>query len=179
MYRTTYRSVEFVVGPAYWPTLGLTVALAFAQTVLAPLIAFRGAVPSFTAIAIVLYANRVGARRAALLALPAGLVLDIFAGTGGGWTIATTVMALAVGGLSHRVFADGAFLPAVLCALAVLLRDFVFWSVMRFEGYPNGYAVAHLHAALWNALLTAVVAFAWLIARGRLVPDKTTVQRYA
>ena len=113
MYRTTYRSVELVVGPAYWPALGLCVALAFAQSILAPLIAFRGGVPSLVTIAVVLYANRVGARRGAQLGLPAGLALDIFAGTPGGWTVAMTVTALAVGGLSHRFFADGAFLPAL------------------------------------------------------------------
>lgn len=179
MYRTKYRSIEIAVGPAYWPTLGWTALLALAQTVLAPFIAFRGGVPSLVAISVVLFASRVGARRGALLAIPAGLLEDIFAGTGGGWTIATTIVALCVGGLSRRVFADGAFVPAVLCALAVLLRDLLFWTVMRLEGYPQGYAIAHLHAALWNAALTAIVACVWLVVRGRLVVDKTTIQRYA
>lgn len=179
MYRTKYRSVELIVGPAYWPTLGITALLAFVQTLFAPLITFRGGIPSLVAISVVLYANRVGARRGALLAIPSGLLEDVFAGTGGGWTLATTAMALCVGGLSRRVFADGAFVPAILCALAVLLRDFVFWLVMRFEGYPRGYSVAHLHAALWAAALTALVAFSWLVVRGRLVVDKTTIQRYA
>ncbi|HYZ17093.1 MAG TPA: rod shape-determining protein MreD [Candidatus Acidoferrum sp.] len=179
MYRTKYRSIEVTVGPAYWPALGWTALLAFAQTVLAPFIAFRGAVPSLVAIAVVLYANRVGARRAAQLGIPAGLLEDIFAGTGGGWTIATTIMAMCVGGLSRRMFADGAFVPAVLCALAVLLRDAAFWAVMRIEGFPRGYSGLHLHAALWNAALTAIVAFVFLVIRGRLVADKTTVHRYA
>jgi rod shape-determining protein MreD len=179
LYRTKYRSVELVVGPAYWPTFGVAALLVFLQTLFAPLLAFRGAVPSLAAIAVVLYANRVGARRGALLAIPVGLLLDVFSASGGTWTIATTIMALAVGALSRRVFADGAFVPAILCALAVLLRDFVFWLVMRFEGYPRGYSVAHLHAALWAAALTALVAFSWLVVRGRLVVDKTTIQRYA
>jgi rod shape-determining protein MreD len=158
--------------------LGWTAVLALVQTLFAPLIAFHGAVPSLVAIAVVLYANRVGARRGAMLGIPAGLLEDVFAGTAGGWTIATAVVALCVGGLSRRVFADGAFIPAVICAVAVLLRDFVFWGVMRFEGFPHGYAVTHLHAALWNAALTALVAFVWLVVRGRLVVDKTTVHRY-
>ncbi len=179
MYRTKYRSVEIAVGPAYWPALGWTALLAFVQTVLAPFIAFRGAVPSLVAIAVVLYANRVGARRAALLGIPAGLLEDIFAGTGGGWTIATTIVALCVGGLSRRMFADGAFVPAILCGLAVLLRDTAFWAVMRIEGFPRGFTALHLHAALWNAALTAIVAFVFLVVRGRLVVDKTTVHRYA
>jgi rod shape-determining protein MreD len=176
--RSSYRSVELSVGPAYWPVLGWTVLLALLQTIVVPLFAFRAAVPSLVTIVVVLYAVRVGARRAAILAIPAGLLEDIFAGTGGGWTIATTVVAMLVGGLSRRMFADGAFAPALLCGLAVLARDLVFWAVMRLEGYPPGYATAHLHAALWSALLTSLVAFLWLLIRGRLVADKTTVERY-
>ena len=104
------------VGPAYWPALGWTSLLALAQTVVVPLFAFRGAVPSLVTIAVVLYASRAGARRGALLALPAGLLEDIFAGTGGGWTISTTIVALARRRRSHaRMFADGAFVPAILC----------------------------------------------------------------
>jgi rod shape-determining protein MreD len=176
--RGSYRSVELAVGPSYWPVLGWTALLALAQTVLVPIFAFRGAVPSLVTIVVVLYAARVGPRRAALLAIPAGLLEDIFAGTGGGWTIATTIVALLVGGFSRRMFADGAFAPAVLCGIAVLARDAVFWSVMRIEGFPPGYATAHLHLALWRALLTGLVAFAWLLVHGRLVADKTTVERY-
>ncbi len=177
-YRSKYRSIEIAVGPAYWPMLGRTALLAFAQTVAVPLIAFRGAVPSLVTIAVVLYASRVGARRGAMLALPAGLLEDIFAGTGGGWTISTTIVALLVGGFSRRMFADGAFVPAVLCGAAVLVRDTIFWVVMRLEGFPAGFATAHAHTALWRALLTAAVAFAWLVVRGRLVTDKTTIERY-
>ena len=170
--------MEITVGPAYWPALGWTSLLAFAQTVVVPLLAFRGAVPSLVTIAVVLYASRAGARRGAMLALPAGLLEDIFAGTGGGWTIATTIVALLVGGFSRRMFADGAFVPAVLCGIAVLVRDLIFWSVMRVEGYPAGFALAHAHTSLWRALLTAIVAFVWLVVRGRLVTDKTTIERY-
>ena len=167
-----------VVGPAYWPTLGWSALLVFVQSMFAPFVAFRGGVPSLAVIAVVLYANRVGARRGALLALPVGMLEDIFAGTGGGWTFATAVVGLCVGGLSRRVFADGAFVPAVICALAVLLRDLVFWIVMRLEGFPPGYALVHFHVALWNAALTGVIAFVWLVVRGRLVVDKTTIHRY-
>ena len=170
--------MEISVGPAYWPALGWTSVLALVQTIIVPLLAYRGAVPSLVTIAVVLYASRVGARRGAMLALPAGLLVDIFAGTSGGWTIATTVVALLVGGFSRRMFADGAFVPAVLCGLAVLVRDLIFWTVMRAEGFPPGFATAHAHTALWRALLTAVVAFAWLVVRGRMVTDKTTIERY-
>ncbi|GAC1580377.1 MAG: hypothetical protein NVS3B7_14890 [Candidatus Elarobacter sp.] len=177
-YRRKYRSVEIAVGPAYWPVLGWTTLLAFAQTVVVPLFAWRGAVPSLVTIAVVLYASRAGARRGALLALPAGMLEDVFAGTGGAWTIATVLIALLVGGLSRRMFTDGGFAPAVLCAVAVLARDLVFWSVMSAQGYPHGFAVAHLHTSLWRAALTALITFVWLVVRGRLVTDKTTIERY-
>ena len=170
--------MEITVGPAYWPAFGWTTLLVFLQTVLVPLLAFRGAVPSLVTIAVVLYASRAGARRGALLALPAGLLEDVFAGSGGGWTVSTTVVALLVGLFTRRMFADGAFVPAVLCGGAVLIRDLLFWSIMRIEGFPPGFAVAHAHTALWRALLTVLVAFAWLILRGRLVTDKTTIERY-
>lgn len=173
-----YRSLEITVGPAYWPVLGWTALLAFAQTVVVPLFAFRGAVPSLVTIAVVLYASRAGARRGVMLAIPAGLLEDIFGGTSGGWTIATTIVALLVGAFSRRMFADGAFVPALLCGGGVLVRDLVFWSVMRIEGFPPGFATAHMHTSLWRALLTAIVAFAWLVLRGRLVSDKTTIERY-
>jgi rod shape-determining protein MreD len=177
-YRRKYRSMEITVGPAYWPVLGWTALLAFAQTVLGPVLAFRGAVPSLVTIAVVLYATRAGARRGVLLAVPAGLLEDIFAGTGGGWAISTTVVALLVGGFTRRMFVDGAFVPAVLCGGAVLVRDLVFWAVMRAEGFPPGFATAHAHASLWRALLTAVIAFGFLFLRGRIVTDKTKIERY-
>jgi len=172
-YRRKYRSIEITVGPAYWPVLGWTALLALLQTVVVPLLAFRGAVPSLVTIAVVLYASRAGSRRGAMLALPAGVLEDVFAGTAGGWTISTTIVALLVGLFSRRMFADGAFIPAVLCA-----RDVMFWSLMRMEGFPPGFAVAHLHTSLWRALLTALVTFSWLVLRGRLVTDKTTIERY-
>jgi rod shape-determining protein MreD len=170
--------MEIAVGPAYWPVFGWTALLALAQTVVIPLLSFRGAVPSLVTIAVVLYASRAGARRGALLALPAGLLEDIFAGSAGGWTVASTIVALLVGGFSRRMFADGAFVPAVLCGAAVLVRDLIFWTMMRAEGFPPGFAVAHLHTSLWRALLTGIVAFVWLVVRGRLVTDKTTIERY-
>ncbi|MGD0051923.1 MAG: rod shape-determining protein MreD [Vulcanimicrobiaceae bacterium] len=177
--RAKYRSVEIAVGPAYWPALGWTALLVFVQTTLVPLFVFRNAVPSLVTIAVVLYAVRAGARRGALLALPAGLLEDIFGGTGGAWTISTTLVALLVGGLSRRMFADGAVAPAILCGAASLVRDLACWTVLRGTGYPSGYGVEHLHAALWRAALTALVAFVWLALRGRLVADKTKIERYS
>ncbi|HEX3468084.1 MAG TPA: rod shape-determining protein MreD [Candidatus Elarobacter sp.] len=177
-YPRKYRSIEATVGPAYWPVLGWTSLLALLQTSVMPLLAFRGAVPSLVTIAVVLFALRVGARRGALLGLPAGLLEDIFAGTAGGWTISTTIVAMLVGGLSRRMFADGTFVPAVTCGVAVLVRDLLFWGVMRAEGFPQGFALSHLHTSLWRALLTAMLAYLWLLIRSRIAGDKAGVVRY-
>ncbi|HTW84762.1 MAG TPA: rod shape-determining protein MreD [Candidatus Sulfotelmatobacter sp.] len=176
--RTTYRSVEIAVGPAYWPALGWTSLLALLQTTLIPLLAFRQAVPSLVTIAVVLFAVRAGARRGAALAIPAGVLEDVFTGGAGGWTLSTTLVALLVGGFSRRMFADGVVAPAVLCGGASFVRDVMYWIFQRAVGYPAGYAVQHVHTALWRALLTALVAFVWLTLRGRFVHDKTTVERY-
>lgn len=176
--RSSYRSVEIAVGPAYWPTLGWTALLAFAQTTIVPLLVFRNAVPSLVTIVVVFYAVRVGARRGAALAIPAGLLEDVFTGGAGGWTLATTLVALLVGGFSRRMFADGVVAPAVLCGLASLARDVIYWTLQRAEGYPSGYGVEHLHAALWRAALTALVALLWLALRSRFVHERTTVERY-
>jgi hypothetical protein len=50
--------------------------------------------------------------------------------------------------------------------------------VMSIEGYPRGFAVAHLHAALWQALITGGCAIVYLLVRARFVSDRTTVERY-
>ena len=158
--RRKYRSVEIAVGPAYWPTFGWTALLAFAQTT-RPLLAFRGAVPSLVTIAVVLYAARAGARRGAMLALPAGLLEDVFAGTGGGWTLSTTIVALMIGGVSRRMFADGAFVPAVLCWLARTgARPALLVGDARSKPSHTLRARAP-PTARWRAALTALLTFPW------------------
>ncbi|GAC1431718.1 MAG: hypothetical protein NVSMB5_25720 [Candidatus Velthaea sp.] len=178
LYRNKFRSIEIVSGPALVPTIGWMLLAAFAQTTLAPVLAFRGAVPSFVTIAVVLYAIRVGARRGAVLGILAGLIEDIFAGTGGAWTIASTAVALLVGLIARGFFSDGFPMLGALVALSVLVRDALFWLVMRFQGYPSGLAAAHAHAALWQAGVTGVLTVLYLIGRSRLVIDRTNVERY-
>jgi rod shape-determining protein MreD len=176
--RSSFRSIEVVEGPALAPTVGLAVLAVFLQTTFAQLVAFRGAVPSLVTIAVVLYAAKVGARRGAVFGIIAGVLEDCFAGTGGAWTIATTLTALAVGGISRTFFSDGIAMLGALVAIAIMLRDAIFWSVMSMEGYPRGFAVAHLHAALWQALITGACAIVYLLLRPRFITDRTTVERY-
>jgi rod shape-determining protein MreD len=176
--RSSFRSIEVVAGPALAPTIGLTVAAVFVQTMFAQIVVVHGAVPSLVTIAVVLYSAKAGARRGAILGLIAGVLEDSFAASGGAWTIATTLMALTVGAISRTFFSDGFAMLGALVAFAVLLRDALFWIEMSLAGYPRGFAAAHLHAALWQAALTGGCAVVYLVARSRFFADATAVERY-
>ncbi len=139
---------------------------------------FHGAVPSLVTIAVVLYALKAGARRGALLGIIAGLLEDCFAGTGGAWTIATTLTALAAGAVARGFFSDGFPMLGAIVALAIVLRDTIFWVVMSIDGYPRGYASAHVHTTLWQAALTGACTMLYLVIRARFVVDRTAVERF-
>jgi rod shape-determining protein MreD len=177
-YRSKYRSIETTIGPSFWPTVGWVALAAFAQTTLAPLITFRGAVPNFVMIAVVLYAVRVDARRAAIIGLIAGAVEDALGAGSGSWTIATTLVAAGLGTVARGFFSDGFVVLGALVALAVFVRDIVFWVLMRLEGYPHGLGTAHLHIALWQAAITGSATIVYLVAHSRLFSDRTSVERY-
>jgi rod shape-determining protein MreD len=178
LFRSNYRSVEIVSGPAFWPSAGFVALGLFVQTAFAPLLVVRGGMPSFVTIAIALYALRVGARRGAFLGLVAGALTDAVAGTGGAWTIAYTLLALGCGAVARGFFADGLFPPSLLVGLAVVARSAIFWIVMSLEGYPRGFGTTHLHAALESGALTAVYAFAYLLFRARFGDVQTRIVRY-
>jgi rod shape-determining protein MreD len=177
-FRSKFRSIEIVTGPAFWPSVGWVVVALVVQSLFARQLSFRHAIPSFVTIAVVLYALRVGARRGALLGIVAGALSDAVAGTGGGWTIADTTTAFAVGTVARGFFADGVLPPSFLVALAVIFRDAIFWLVMAMEGYPRGYGTTHLHATLWQALLTGLCTLVYLVARNRYTPH-TRIERYS
>jgi len=177
-YRSKYRSIEIVSGPSLGATIGWAVLAIFAQTTFAPYIAYRGTVPSLVTIAIVLYAVRVGARRAVILGIIAGALEDAISGTGGAWTIATTIVALAAGTVARGFFSDGFPILGALVAITVLAREAIFWFVMRLQGYPPGLGTAHFHAAVTQAIITGVIAILYLVGRSRLIVDRTNVERY-
>ena len=154
-------------GPRWWVAAAWLAGALLAQATLAHYIAIRGVVPSFVLVAVVWYAIRVDSRRAAVYGLAAGLFEDILAtGTGGAWTIATTLVAIVAGTLSRGFFADSIPLVTALIALATLVRNLLFWIVMGFEGYPSGLGVMHFHQALWQALLNAAcMAIVMLLTR--------------
>jgi rod shape-determining protein MreD len=179
LFRSNYRSIEIVAGPSFWWAAGCVALGLFVQTVFAPLLVIRGGIPSFVTIAVVLYALRLGARRGAALGLVAGVLTDSVAGTGGAWTLSYTLLALSCGVVSRGFFADGIVLPSLVIGVAVIVRSALFWIVMTAEGYPRGYGIVHLHAALESGLLTAIYAFVYLLFRSRYGGEPTRIERYA
>ncbi len=155
------------------------VAALFVQTAFAPWITVHGALPSFATIVVVLYALRVGARRAVLLGALAGILTDVISGTGGGWTLAYLAIALGSGAVRAVVFADGIVMPSIVVAAAVLVRNALFWIVMTAEGYPRGFGTLHLHVAMEQALFTGLVAAVVQLIRARLGDPADGVARYA
>lgn len=140
---------------------------------------WRHAEPSLVLIAVVWYALRTDARRAVLFGFVAGACEDLLggaltgAGTGGGWTIATTATGLLVSSLSQGFFADSIPVVAAAVAVATLFRQLIFWIVMSIEGYPRGYAGAHLHQALWEALMNALLISVFMLG-ARIVERRRT-----
>ena len=118
-------------------------------------------------VAVVWYAIRVDALRAAAYGLAAGLLEDALATTtGAAWTISTLVTAIAISLSSRGFFADSIPLAAVVTALATLLRALLFWTIVSLEGYPPGFATMHFHQALVaGALNVCAIIAAMLIAR--------------
>jgi len=146
----------------------LAIAL-LAQIELMHFLVWHHAEPSLVLVAVVWYALRTDIRRAVIFGLIAGACEDIFggaltgAGTGGGWTIATTGTALLVGSLSQGFFADSIVVLTVAVAIGTLVRRLIFWSVLSLEGYPRGYAGVHAHQAIWEALMNAAIAAALML----------------
>ena len=145
-----------------------------AQTTLLHFAVLRGATPSLVLVAVVWFSIRVDARRAALYGLFAGVCEDALgASTGGAWTIATTVTATLTSVLSRGFFADSIPLVCSVTIVATLIRDLIFWVVMSLEGYPAGFATVHLHQALWQALLDALVMLIAMVVVRRVEGERT------
>jgi rod shape-determining protein MreD len=166
------------VSSSYTSKLWLLLAL-FVQTAFAPWLTVRGAIPSFVTVVVVLYALRSGARGAVVIGALAGVATDAIAGTGGGWTVAYLAIALGASATRTLFFADGVVLPSVVVGAAVLVRNAIFWIVMSAEGYPRGYGMAHLHTAILQAVLTALVAALVQVARSRFADPVERLQRFA
>jgi rod shape-determining protein MreD len=178
-FRSKYRSIEVVAGPALWPTIGWIALAVFVQATLGSLLSVRGSIPALAMIPVVRYAVRVGARRGAIAGCVAGVLDDAFGSANGDWTIATTLVALGVGTLGRGFFSDGFVMQGLLVALAVFVRDLAYWMLQRLEGFPHGFATMHLHAAAIQGLVTGALTIGYLVVRGRFVIDRTSIERYS
>jgi cell shape-determining protein MreD len=158
--------------PAYTPdppvawhvaaALGLALLL---QAEFAPFVAFRGASPSLVTLLVAWYAVRTGSLRGLLFGLIAGAAEDAIAGsTGVAWTFATGLAGLAAGRLARTWLADTQLALVPGAAVVTLLRYGAFAIGMQLQGMPLALPLAHLHAALWQSLLDALVAFVALRA---------------
>ncbi len=138
------------------------------QTTFAHLLQIRDAEPSFVLVAVVWYALRVDALRAATYGLAAGLFEDALAGTtGAAWTIATLLGAVAASLSSRGFFADSIPLAALVTGLATLLRALLFWTTLSLQGYPPGLAPQHFHQALIGSALNVCVMVVAMLAMRR------------
>jgi len=156
-------------GPS-WHRAALYLGIALlAQVSVLHFLPLRSAKVSPVLVVVVWYAIAADARRAALLGLIAGFCEEMLsAGTGGAWTISTTLTAILAGVLSRGFFADSMPLVAGIVVFASLLRMFVFWLVMEAEGYPTGMGCLHFHAALWQAAINAAaILIVMLVGRYR------------
>lgn len=155
--------------PSWW-LAGLYLLLALlVQLELMHYVTFRGAEPSLIIIVVVWYALRADLLNAAAFGFIAGLCEDVFsAQTGVAWTVATPLTGIFLSWLSRWFFADSIPILAGVVIAATLVRRMLFWVVMALQGYPAGYARMHLHQALWEALLNAIlVSTLLLLARFR------------
>lgn len=158
-----------VSAPAWWTAALYLLAALFAQIEIMHYATLRGAEASAVLVVLVWYALRSDALHAAAFGLLAGLCEDVFsAQTGVAWTAASPLTALFVVWLSRWLFADSIPILAGVVIVATLVRRTIFWIVMALQGYPPGFARVHLHAALWEALLNAVlVTILLLLSRWR------------
>ena len=158
-----------IVAPSWWTAAIYLLIALIAQIEFMHYVTFRGAEASAVVVVVVWYALRADLLHAAAFGLLAGLCEDIFsAQTGIAWTAATPLAAMFVSYLSRWFFADSIPILASVVVVATLLRRMLFWVVMALQGYPAGYARLHLHQALWEALLNAVlVTLLLLLARLR------------
>ena len=160
-------------GPSWYrAAIYLAIAL-LAQVSFLHYLSIRGHTIGPVLVVVVWYAIHADPRRAATIGLIAGALEDLLStGTGGGWTIATTVTAVLASVLSRGFFSDSMPLVAGIVIFATVVRSWLFWLIMGLQGYPPGLGWRHFHDALWQAALNAVlVVAAMLIGRYRESPS--------
>jgi rod shape-determining protein MreD len=161
-----------LTAPVWWQAGLYLVPALLAQITVMHYLTFRGAEPSLVLVVVVWYALRADLVYAAAFGFVAGLCEDAFSAlppqTGAGWIVALPLTTLFVSWLSRWFFADSIPIVAGVVVIATLFSRMLFWVLMALQGYPPGYARMHLHQALWEAMLNAVlVSLLMLIGRLR------------
>jgi rod shape-determining protein MreD len=157
-----------ITAPAWYVSAGWLVLALIAQVAIVHRIAIRGVEPNVVLVAVVWYAIRVEPWRAAAYGAIAGIALDALAfGTGGAFTISTTLVAIFAGIISRGFFADSLPLVATITFFATLVQQLIFWVTMGFEGYPPGLASIHFHEALVQAIFNALVMMLVMLVQRR------------
>ena len=135
----------------------------------------RGVEPSLVLVAVVWYATRADIGRATIYGVIAGLGEDLIAfDAGGAWTFATAITGLLSSLPARRFFEDSMPFFMIVTGLATLVRDLLFWSIKKFEGYPSGLGTLHLHEALLQAVLNALLSALVLFVARRLERRRAT-----
>jgi rod shape-determining protein MreD len=158
-----------VTAPAWYISVAWLLLALFAQDCLMHVLTIRNVEPNVVLVAVVWYAIRVEAWRAAAYGLAAGFALDLltFGMSGGAWTIAMTAVAIFSSTISRGFFADSIPLVGTITFVATLVVRLIYWVVMSFEGFPGGLAVMHFHQALFEAVLNGLVMMAVILVNRR------------
>jgi len=160
--------IDRIIAPAWYVSAAWLLLALFAQVTIVHWLDIRNVEPSLVLVAVVWYAIRVEPWRAGAYGLAAGIGEDLLAyGTGGAWTISTTVVAIVASTISRGFFADSIPLVATITFVATLVRQLIFWVAMGFEGYPSGLGMMHFHEALLGAVLNAVVMMVVMLVSRR------------
>lgn len=168
MSRSSVHEAPFT-GPKWWVAGLWLLGALLVQTTIGHVLAVRGVEPAFVLVVVVWYAIRVDSVRAALYGLIAGALEDALAThTGGAFTISTTLVAVIAGALSRGFFADSLPLVALLVAVATLLRNGIFWTVMALQGYPGGLAMMHARQTIGEAILNVLLVLAAMLVVRRI-----------
>ena len=151
-------------GPS-WQRAALYLAIALvAQVTFLHFFTVRGASVSLVLIAVIWFSILTDIRRAAIFGFAAGFLEDMLSlGTGGAWTISTTITAVLAGTLSRAFFADSIPLVTGIVVVSTLVRQLIFWTVMKAQGFPPGLGTLHFHQALWQGTLNAAFVIAAMV----------------
>jgi len=156
--------------PPTWWHVGLALfAALIVQSTLAPYLAVRNASVSFVVLIVAWYAVRTGSLQGFTFGLFAGACEDGLAGASGvAWTFSTALAGALAGRLARTWLADTKLALVPGAALVTLVRYGLFAAIMQLQSTPLALPLLHLHAALVQSALDALVALVLLQAFPRL-----------